>query len=78
MKNLTIRIGERTLLEPFTYTVHRGERLIIAGPNGAGKSTMMQVLDGKRRPSGGMVRLALVPGPAFCPAAEPSGRGPCH
>ena len=41
MKNLTIRIGERTLLEPFTYTVHRGERLIIAGPNGAGKSTMM-------------------------------------
>ena len=57
MKNLTIRIGERTLLEPFTYTVCRGQRLIIAGPNGAGKSTLMQVLDGKRRPSGGMVRL---------------------
>ena len=57
LKNLTIRIGERTLLEPFTYTVCRGERLIIAGPNGAGKSTLMQVLDGKRRPSGGMVRL---------------------
>ena len=57
MKNLTIKIGERTLLEPFTYTVCRGQRLIIAGPNGAGKSTLMQVLDGKRRPSGGMVRL---------------------
>ena len=57
MKNLTIRIGERTLLEPFTYTVCRGQRLVIAGPNGAGKSTLMQVLDGRRRPSGGMVRL---------------------
>ena len=57
MKNLTIRIGERTLLEPFTYTVHRGERLIIAGPNGAGKSTLMQVLDGKRGRSCGLVRL---------------------
>ena len=57
MKNLTIRIGERILLEPFTYTVCRGQRLVIAGPNGAGKSTLMQVLDGKRRPSGGMVRL---------------------
>ena len=57
LKNLSIRIGERTLLEPFTYTVCRGQRLIIAGPNGAGKSTLMQVLDGKRRPSGGMVRL---------------------
>ena len=57
LKNLTIKIGDRTLLEPFTYTVCRGQRLIIAGPNGAGKSTLMQVLDGKRRPSGGMVRL---------------------
>ena len=55
LKNLTIKIGERTLLEPFTYTVCRGQRLVIAGPNGAGKSTLMQVLDGKRRPSGGMV-----------------------
>ena len=57
LKNLSIKIGERTLLEPFTYTVCRGQRLVIAGPNGAGKSTLMQVLDGKRRPSGGMVRL---------------------
>lgn len=57
LKNLKIDIGERTLLEPFNYVVHRGERLIIAGPNGAGKSTLMQVLYGQRRPSGGMIRL---------------------
>lgn len=57
LKGLTIRLGERTLLEPLDYTVHRGDKLIIAGPNGAGKSTLLQVLDGKRRPSGGMVRL---------------------
>ena len=57
LKGLTVRIGDRTLLEPFDYTVHRGDKLVIAGPNGAGKSTLLQVLDGKRRPSGGMVRL---------------------
>ena len=57
LKNLCIRIGECTLLEPFDYTVHRGDKLVIAGPNGTGKSTLLQVLDGKRRPSGGMVRL---------------------
>ena len=57
MKGLTIRIGERTLLETLDYVVHRGDKLIIAGPNGTGKSTLLQVLDGKRRPSGGMVRL---------------------
>ena len=57
LKNLTVRIGERTLIDGLTYTVHRGDKLVIAGPNGAGKSTLLQVLDGKRRPSGGMVRL---------------------
>lgn len=57
MKGLTIRIGERTLLEALDYVVHRGDKLIVAGPNGTGKSTLLQVLDGKRRPSGGMVRL---------------------
>ena len=57
IKNLCVKIGDRTLLEPFSMQVLRGERLVIAGPNGAGKSTLMQVLDGKRRPSGGMVRL---------------------
>ena len=57
MKGLTIRIGEHTLLEALDYVVHRGDKLIIAGPNGTGKSTLLQVLDGKRRPSGGMVRL---------------------
>ena len=57
LKGLSIRIDTRTLLEPLDYTVHRGDKLVIAGPNGAGKSTLLQVLDGKRRPSGGMVRL---------------------
>ena len=57
LKNLSINIGPRVLLQPFSHIVHRGERLVVAGPNGAGKSTMMQVLNGTRRPSGGMVRL---------------------
>lgn len=57
LKKLSVKIGERVLLEPFDLQVLRGERLVIAGPNGAGKSTLLQVLDGKRRPSGGMVRL---------------------
>ncbi|OUP00656.1 ABC transporter ATP-binding protein [Anaerofilum sp. An201] len=56
-KNISIRIGDRMLVENLDLQVLRGERLVIAGPNGAGKSTLLQVLDGKRRPSGGMVRL---------------------
>ena len=57
VKNLSIEIAGRTLLEPFSFQLLRDERLVIAGPNGAGKSTLLQVLDGNRRPSSGMVRL---------------------
>lgn len=59
LKDLCVKIGERTLLEPFSLQVLRGQRLVIAGPNGAGKSTLMQVLTGRRKPSGGMVRLGV-------------------
>ena len=57
LKDLSIQMEERTLLRNLSTQVLRGERLVIAGPNGVGKSTLMQVLSGKRRPSGGMVRL---------------------
>ena len=57
MKHVSVRIGERTLVKDLDHVVHRGDKLVIAGPNGTGKSTLLQVLDGKRRPSGGMVRL---------------------
>ena len=46
MKGLTIRIGERTLLEALDYVVHRGDKLIIAGPNGTGKSTLGYAITG--------------------------------
>ena len=57
LKNLSVTVAGRTLLEPFDLQLLRGERLVIAGPNGAGKSTLLQVLAGRRRPSGGLVRL---------------------
>ena len=55
LKNLTIKIGDRTLLEPFTYTVCRGQRLIIAGPNGAGKSTLMRTISGLVKAQSGSI-----------------------
>ena len=55
-KDVGIRLGERQLVQHFTHTVRRGERLVIAGPNGAGKSTLLRVLDGKLRPTQGSVR----------------------
>ena len=44
MKNLSVHIGERTLIDALDYVVHRGDKLVIAGPNGAGKSTLLKLL----------------------------------
>jgi ATP-binding cassette subfamily F protein 3 len=38
-ENVTIAVGDRTLIERFDGRVMRGDRLGIFGPNGAGKST---------------------------------------
>ena len=46
MKNLSVHIGERTLIDALDYVVHRGDKLVIAGPNGAGKSTMLNAIAG--------------------------------
>ena len=78
LKNLTIQIGDRTLLEPFTYTVCRGQRLIIAGPNGAGKSPDAGA--GRQAPP---LRRHGAPwhrrtAQHLRPAAEPHRRGPRH
>lgn len=63
-KDLTIRIGDRTLIDGFSNTLRRSERLGFLGPNGAGKSTLLKTLMGERAPSSGEIRLgeSIVPG----------------
>lgn len=40
------RFGNTVILDDFTYTFARGERLGIVGPNGVGKSTFIKLLQG--------------------------------
>ena len=43
-ESATIAIGHRVLIEKFTSSVRRGDRLGLIGPNGAGKSTLLRAL----------------------------------
>lgn len=63
-QRLEVRVGERVLLEDFTATIHRGERVVLVGPNGSGKSTLLRTLLGERPPASGIARLGsgIVPG----------------
>ena len=45
VRNLTYRVGNKTLLDDISFDVQSGEYLTIIGPNGAGKSTLLKCLD---------------------------------
>lgn len=49
--------GEKKILEPFTYTFIKGEKIGIVGPNGIGKSTFINMLQGLEPPDNGKVSV---------------------
>jgi len=44
MNNVSIRYGERTILNSLNWTVRQGERWVLNGQNGAGKSTLLSLV----------------------------------
>ncbi|WAS53508.1 ABC transporter ATP-binding protein [Burkholderia ambifaria] len=65
--DLTLKVGERTLLDGFTQAFRPGEIWCVAGPNGAGKTTLLATLAGLRQPTGGHVEIDRVPLAAWPP-----------
>ena len=61
MKNLSVHIGERTLIDALDYVVHRGDKLVIAGPNGAGKTTVFNLLTNVYQPTRGSILIDGMP-----------------
>ena len=55
MYNVTKDYDGRTLLEDFSYTFKRGEKVGIVGPNGIGKSTFLNLITGQIRPDSGHI-----------------------
>ncbi len=55
-QNLTHRFDGRPIVQDFSTTILRGEKVGIIGPNGAGKTTLIHLLLGKIQPDEGSVR----------------------
>ncbi len=61
LSDLTVRLGERTILEHLSATIWPDELVGIIGPNGSGKSTLLRVILGLIRPSSGEIRFRGAP-----------------
>ncbi len=55
-ENVTFARGERVLVNNFSTTLLRGDKLGIIGPNGAGKTTLLNLLLGKLAPDSGTLK----------------------
>ena len=54
-RGLTLRVGERVLVDGCDFDVERGQHILLEGPSGAGKSTLASALAGLRPVEAGMV-----------------------
>lgn len=61
IRDLTVRFGDRTVLDRVSFQVHRGELLAMVGPSGCGKSTLLNAISGLLSPNvsiSGQIHLA--------------------
>ena len=56
-EGLSIRAGDKQLLDDTSFAIERGEHVALVGPNGSGKTTLLETILGQREPARGKVRL---------------------
>jgi len=57
LENVSKRFGDRIIVDHFTGTILRGDKVGLIGPNGAGKTTLLKMILGELPPDSGTVRL---------------------
>ncbi len=53
VSQLSAGYGARTIVRDISFTLHRGEVLLVSGPNGSGKSTLLRILAGLQASTAG-------------------------
>ncbi|WP_233803151.1 ABC transporter ATP-binding protein [Paraburkholderia sp. HP33-1] len=57
LDNVTLELGERTILRDTSFVVNQGEFIGVLGPNGAGKTTLMRAVLGLVPAAAGSLRV---------------------
>lgn len=57
LRDVSLRLGERTLLQDLNLILQRGQRLGVIGRNGVGKTSLLKLITNSLQPTSGEVRL---------------------
>ncbi len=57
LQDVCMTRGGKTLFEDVTWSIGPGDRIGILGENGVGKSTLLQIIQGKLKPTWGHVKI---------------------
>lgn len=57
LEHVTVRFGERTVLDDVDWMIGPGDRYGIVGVNGVGKTTLLRVIEGAQKPTSGTVKI---------------------
>lgn len=57
VSHLVRRFGDRAVINDISFTIERGETLVIMGGSGCGKSTLLRHIIGSMKPNSGSVRI---------------------
>ncbi|HHT16953.1 MAG TPA: ATP-binding cassette domain-containing protein [Papillibacter sp.] len=58
-KKLGYAVKDKVILKDVTFSLRRGERIVLLGENGSGKTTLLRLLAGLIKPTSGAVESAL-------------------
>ncbi|RUS65537.1 ABC transporter ATP-binding protein uup [Saezia sanguinis] len=56
LQNVSKAFGSRQIIDDFSITILRGDKVGLIGPNGAGKTTLLKIILGELQPDHGQVR----------------------
>ncbi|SLJ88663.1 ABC-F family ATP-binding cassette domain-containing protein [Novosphingobium mathurense] len=73
IRELTVRLGGRTILDQATATIPNGGKVGLIGRNGAGKSTLVKAIIGEIEPDGGAAEMPRRARLGYIAQEAPSG-----